>query len=229
MRNRLFTLTDRAQAFAIDAVFPKRCAVCGFRGSWVCHQCLAETRLFDPPWCPRCGIPVSGRCRCSFVPDFIERLRSAGPYDGWLRESVHLVKYQGESSRADHLAALLAPVLVDLGHVDALVAVPLHRHRLRERGFNQAGHIAEALAKIAGIPVWDALSRIRDTPHQVGLSADQRAENIHGAFRFRETPSMKPARVVLVDDVFTTGATLRECAAVLEAAGVSSISALTVC
>jgi ComF family protein len=145
-----------------------------------------------------------------------------------LREAVHLVKYAGESDRASHLAALVEPTIRDL-NVEALTPVPLHPNRLRERGFNQAELIAEALSRSKGVPVWKAIARVRDTPHQVVLGREERARNVVGAFTWREDLPLRPARVTLVDDVFTTGATLGACAAVLRDAGVVHVDAVTVC
>ena len=168
-------------------------------------------------------------CRCYLVPVMIDQLRSAGPYEGWLRQSVHLIKYQGESSRVDHLAEIVLPALQDIDDLGGLIPVPLHKHRIRERGFNQSALLAKALSALSGLELWDGRSRVRDTPHQVGLSATERASNVAGAFKIREMPVGIPKRVVLVDDVFTTGATIEACADVLLRSGVESVSAVTVC
>ena len=169
------------------------------------------------------------RCRCDYVPDSLARLRSAGPYDGWLREAVHRMKYQGESARAAHLAAMLVDHAVAYAEVEAIVPIPIHRARLKERGFNQSALIAEALSKPTGIPVWNALSRVRDTPHQIDLSNDERVVNVRGAFLARGETQIRPARVILLDDVFTSGATMDECARVLLGSGVDRVEGLSVC
>lgn len=229
MRFDLHKVFKNAGEFLIDAAYPKRCAICGFRGEWVCRVCLETPALFKQPWCSRCGVPILHPCRCYLVPVMIDQLRSAGPYDGWLRQSVHLIKYQGESSRVDHLAEIVRPVLQDIDDPGALVPVPLHKQRIRERGFNQSALLAQALSALSGLELWDGLLRVRDTPHQVGLSASERALNVAGAFEIREMPVGIPKRVVLVDDVFTTGATIEACADVLLRRGAESVSAMTVC
>ncbi|CAN5636013.1 ComF family protein [soil metagenome] len=213
----------------IETTFPRRCAGCGWRGTWVCDSCLSELRLYSSHWCDRCGIPVTHLCRCVQVPGSIARVRSAGPYELWLKSAIRLVKYDGESARAAHLATLLLSPLSDLGPVDALVPVPLHRERIRERGFNQAELLATALAMSSGVAVNPMIYRSRNTLHQVGLSAAERAANVAGAFSLRGDLDKSMKRVVLVDDVFTTGATVHECAVTLQKGGVEQVSALTLC
>jgi ComF family protein len=142
---------------------------------------------------------------------------------------VHLIKYQGESSRVEHLAPFALASMQTLRSPGVLVPVPLHRQRIRERGFNQSALLAGAMADLSGIEVRDCLLRVRDTPHQVGLTASERASNVKGAFAVREMPSGMPRTVVLVDDVFTTGATIAACAEVLRHHGASTIAALTIC
>lgn len=212
-----------------EIVFPRRCSGCGLRGVWVCDACLKAMPLFEDPVCDRCGIPLHHFCRCAHVPEAIDKLRSAGPYDGWLREGVHRMKYQGESARAAHLASLLESAVRQFTAAEAIVAVPLHSSRQEERGYNQSELIATHLASATGLPLWPALIRKRDTRHQVDLSRDERAANMHDAFALRGGTSMRPSRVMLIDDVFTTGATTGECARTLRLGGVSTIYALTIC
>jgi competence protein ComFC len=156
-------------------------------------------------------------------------MRSAGPYDGWLKRAIHLTKYHGESARIDDLVELMVPALLTLPSVDALVPVPLHRRRVTERGFDQAALLAEALSKRSGVPLWQGLVRVRDTPHQVGLGAAERAVNLAGAIELRDPGLNGPSYPVLVDDVFTTGATIRECIAAASGMRPRHISALTLC
>ncbi len=190
---------------------------------------MSEIELYSSPWCDRCGIPDGKLCRCVQVAGSITRVRSAGPYELWLKNAIHLVKYDGQSARALHLAHLLLSPLSDLGPVDALVPVPLHKERIRERGFNQAELLAAALASTSGVPVKPLIYRSRNTVHQVGLSAAERAANVANAFSLRGDLDRSMRRVVLVDDVFTTGATVSECAITLQKSGVEQVSALTLC
>lgn len=219
----------QAIAGLVEVVYPRRCAGCGLRGVWVCDACLAAQPLYSGVLCDRCGVPVSVRCRCAYVPSAIDRLRSAGPYDGWLREAVHRMKYQGESARAAHLASLMVDLARSYEPAEAIVSVPIHWNRVKERGFNQSDLIAAEISKLTGVLVWRGLSRIRDTRHQVELTNEERATNVLGAFALRQEMQMRPASVILVDDVFTTGATMGECARVLRESGVGQVHGLSVC
>jgi len=172
-------------------------------------------------------------------------IRAVGPYEGRLRDVVHVFKYEGRRSLAGTLAALIRDQASDvLASADAVVPVPLHGARRRRRGFNQARDLAGGL----GLPVLDALRRSRPTPPQAELTAAARRRNVRGAFALAPAPrwhgvgwrASRHARlarmasavygrvVVLVDDVVTTGATLEACAAVLRAAGAADVRAVTV-
>ena len=228
----------------LAVVFAPRCAACDHlldaptRGP-VCEACWASLRPLAPPLCDRCGdqIPswrttslAGGLCaRCRRKPHLVARCRAFGSYDGQLRLIIHALKYDKRRSLARRLALLMrergADVLAD---ADCLVPVPLHWRRLRVRGFNQAADLAAGL----GLPVARALRRVRPTRPQAELPASRRYHNLRGAF----APARRPGRrravvgkcVVLVDDVFTTGATLDGCARVLKAAGAREVRALTV-
>jgi ComF family protein len=154
-------------------------------------------------------------------------VRSAATDEGWLRAAIRSFKYAGESARAEHLGALLVPLLADLSPFDALVPVPLHSKRERQRGFNQARLLARHAGAGLAIPVADALVRTRWTGQQVGLSADARRANVRGAFAVRPGQVVEGTRFVLIDDVLTTGSTLANCAESLLAAGASWVGAAT--
>jgi ComF family protein len=213
---------------AVETVYPRRCAGCGRRGVWVCHDCDAALRPFARPWCERCGAPpLQIACRC---PDLVAELavvRSAALDDGWLRAAVRSFKYSGETARTGHLAGLLPPLLADLPSFDALVPVPLHPRRERRRGYNQARLIANAVGSQATIRVEEVLIRNRPTDQQVGLDAESRRANVRGAFAVKEGAEVAGRRFVLVDDVLTTGSTLGSCAATLIAGGAAWVGAVT--
>lgn len=218
-----------AAEFAIDLVYPKRCAGCSRRGTWLCSDCGTELHLFTPPWCARCGVPATyTRCTCTSTPETLEQVRSVGPFEGWLRGAVTQFKYHGEWARAAHLGELLATVAADLQPIDTLIPVPLHPARLRHRGFNQSLLLAQKAGAILGVEVQDALIRTRRTDAQVTLGSTQRQANVAGAFAVRRGTVVAGLSIVLIDDVVTTGSTLSACADALREAGASSVRAASI-
>ena len=221
------TLARRIANSVVDTVFPPRCAGCGHRGVWVCDECLPDLRRLVPPLCDRCGEPVGpSLCRCDDIDTRIIRVRSAAEYDGWLRSAIVELKYEGVRARAPHLAGLLLPVAGEM-RPEALIPVPLHATRLAKRGYNQAELMARHLGASAGIPVIDALVRVRSTEQQVNLDAHRRRQNVAGAFSLRPGAPIAGKHVALIDDVMTTGSTISACAAALTESGAASVSVLT--
>ena len=217
-----------AAEFAVDLVYPKRCAGCGRRGTWLCSHCSAGLPLFSPPWCDRCGVPTTySRCRCSSTPKNLEQVRSVGPFDGWLRGGVVQFKYHGEWARAVHLSERMAAAVVHMRQSDALIPVPLHTARLRQRGFNQSLLLAQHIGGLLGIEVKEALIRTRRTDAQVNLGLEQRTVNMAGVFAVQPNFPVAGLSIVLIDDVITTGATLAACAEALISAGATSVNAVT--
>jgi ComF family protein len=175
--------------------------------------------------------PLSGAIceRCwSAIARFAPPATAIGEYDGVLREIIHALKYQGRRSAAPRLSALMAEQGMHvLNGADAVVPVPLHAKRERERGFNQADDLARGL----GLPVIPLLRRVRSTKPQVDLPAKARRLNVEGAFEVIDLSGRPEGRrlqvLVIVDDVMTTGATLEACACVLREAGAREVRALT--
>jgi ComF family protein len=162
--------------------------------------------------------------RCRRRPSALVRCRAIGPYEGSLRAIVQAMKYQGCRSLSRGLGVRLQASAADvLETADVVVPVPLHRARQRSRGFNQASDLARQL----NAPVVAALTRVRATPSQTDLPAARRHANVRGAFALRRRHDVRGLRVVVVDDVSTTGATLEACARVLIDAGAASVSAVT--
>lgn len=215
-------------SFALDTIYPRTCAGCGKQGTWLCSNCDRAVPRFAQPWCSRCGVPVAlGRCRCATTPESLAVTRSLGPFDGWLREAIHQVKYQGEWGRAAMLGDELARALADELRCDVIVPVPLHPARLKQRGFNQAQLIAARLERHLDTPVEPLLVRARRTGAQVHLDASKRMSNVAGAFQVDREGVVDGRSVLLVDDVVTTGATLGSCAAALITSGATAVSAAT--
>lgn len=214
--------------FAVEMIYPKRCAGCGRRGTWLCSLCDAALGRFNPPLCDRCGVPVAlDRCHCALMPEHLSRVRSVGPFAGWLRGAIVNFKYHGEWGRAPDLARSLATVAQDLAPFDACVPVPLHPSRLKQRGFNQSALLAEETAAVLQVDALDPLVRRKRTMPQVSLGAAQRRANVVDAFAVRSARDLAGLRIVLIDDVITTGSTLAACAHVLGDAGVASVAVAT--
>ena len=212
-------LARRAADAIVTVAFAPACAAC---------DRVLDMPL-DGPDCAACWSGVQPLMHADTAPvDSIDAWRAAGEYDGSLRDIIHAFKYDGRRSLADPLATLMRASGSDLLHsADLLVPVPLHPWRRLRRGFNQADDLAERLH----LPVCRALWRTRATVPQTELDPVQRRRNVRGAFRLSPVvpgARLAGARVVLVDDVRTTGATLAACARVLKDAGVREVSALTV-
>lgn len=210
------TLTDKV----LGLLFPDRCAGCGRTGSLLCERCCASLRPY-----PAQRYALSSRK--AGQSSLLDQIAIGFVFEGALREAVHTLKYNRVRRMAGPLSELLAQHLRD--HplpADALVPVPLHARRLSERGFNQSELLAQHLAARTGVPcMHNGLLRSRDTPHQVGLDAQQRRENVRAAFVWQSS-TPPPQRVLLIDDVLTTGATLEACAETLRRAGAREVGAL---
>jgi ComF family protein len=231
----LSTLAKTSFNSLVCAFLAPGCAVCDAIldnpiDGCVCRNCWASIRPITPPVCNTCGAPLARTlpicATCRGRESIIHRARAVGEYEGALREIIHALKYNGRHSLARPLAALMRERGMDiLGTADGVVPVPLHWRRTYHRGFNQA----RMLARHLGIPVIDALVRRHHTRPQVELAADRRHSNVVNAFAVRRFYSsrIEGKRLVIVDDVSTTGATLDACAKVLAEGRAAEISALT--
>lgn len=221
------------------ALFPTACVACGSLVSAhdppLCQKCWGRLPLIAGPVC-RCGSPLPGadgedcgRCRRGRSP--ILEGASLGAYAGPLRDCVVALKYGGRHKTATRLSLRLLRserCRRILNASDVILGVPLHPDRESRRGFNQADLLARALARSCGLPVSRGLARTRNTRSQTALSAGDRRRNVRAAFAVRPGFALEGAAVTLVDDVTTTGATLRECAAVLLAGGAREVRSITV-
>lgn len=203
----------------------------------LCCECQKRLRPFKPPHCAFCGAPVKvervSLCpECPKAPLAFERIRAAVDYaDERVRNIIHAFKFEYRSSLAAPLSEAMAQTFADgysSDEFDAVVAIPLHRRRLREREFNQSALLAAPLAEIAGLPLRDdLLIRKRASKPQSRLPQSKREKNVHGVFHAPKPDLARGQRILLVDDIFTTGGTVNEAARVLREAGARSVCVIT--
>jgi ComF family protein len=236
------TLPDRFRQISravVDAVLPPRCLACGeivSEPDSLCARCWRAITFFAPPWCAVCGLPFphpqgeDAVCaECARETRSWDRARAVLRYD---KNSRHLVLALKHGDRT-HLVGAFGRWMHRVGAevlsgADLLVPVPLHWTRLLQRRYNQAALLAQAISSAGGPPVAvDWLVRRRRTPPQGRLGSAARSRNVRAAFATQPGRSLAGKRVVIVDDVMTSGATLEECARVLRRAGATSIGALT--
>ena len=236
--------------FLIDALYPRRCRSCGQPTNYdnvaevggrstgfFCAECASDVSPIKSPFCTVCGMPFpdgSGPghpCSdCLSHRSYYHSARSAAVYKGTLKDAVHLYKYRGIQAMHQFLGPLVADAAREFfSDADVAAAVPLHRRRLAKRGFNQSLFLAKYAAEALSIRLSvDGLVRVRYTRPQVDLDPAEREENVKGAFAVERPEEFKEKRVLLLDDVYTTGATVRECAKVLQKAGAEKVYVLTV-
>ncbi len=226
-----------------DLIFPPRCMTCGVvlkeHGALpFCPQCTAGIHFIRSPLCSLCGIPfpdteggdhLCGECLVTRRPYAVAR--AVGLYDETFLKAIHLFKYRGRIGIGKVLGKMMADFaggIWDMNVFSVIIPVPLHRKRLRERGFNQAVILARQIAKHFALPLdFMTLKRAVSTAPQVGLGREDRSVNVRGAFAVRKPERVAGKTVLLVDDVSTTGSTLTECARTLLKAGADSVAVLT--
>jgi ComF family protein len=231
---------------ALALVYPQACAVCGASvearsGGVACAACWKGTRVFSEEdlICWKCGLLAPGavpeherervRCRRCDAEHFAAA-RACGAYDAALRASVLNLKHE------PHIASRLARLLFETQRREPLVSatrvvpVPLHAERLRERGFNQAAVVAHTVARLARLPMdeWSLVRKVHTARHRAGMDARARRESVEAAFEVSRPRLVEGERILLVDDVFTTGATVSACAKALKDAGALDVFVLTI-
>lgn len=226
----------------VSLFYPAFCAVCREAidpGETLCASCNEKAPRIRPPYCAKCSQPfageITGSFTCANCADrklHFQAAVSAYRSRGVVREVIHGFKYNRQIYLRHLLGRWLAESLADPRlagrRFDLIVPVPLHAARRRERGFNQAELLAAALHRSSGLPMKNVLQRTRYTTTQTQFDRSERMENLRGAFRLRRRDNVQDLRVLLVDDVLTTGSTLSECASVLRKAGAVSVHAATV-
>ena len=219
---------------AADLLYPRNCQFCAqplaeHEHGVICAACLATVKWIEPPCCSRCALPfvgaVTGKFQCGYCKDLdlhFSHAVAACLARGIVLDSIHHFKYNHRPYFGQHLADWIVTAgreHMDWSGLEAIVPVPLHPRKKREREFNQAEYLADAVGTAFEKPVWKRrLRRVRDTKTQTRLNREERMDNLHDAFAAPDGGALKGCRVVLVDDVFTTGATLDACAKVLRVA-----------
>ena len=246
-RDHPTTILRRALDGVLNLFYPDSCFICTapvsrFQDRGICNSCwqnALELRMVGPS-CPSCGLPfpamdegsahLCGKCILCLPP--YSGARAFGAYSSELSRIIQALKFGGRRNLAGLLAPLLASTLVESWPergIDLIVPVPLHAKRRRERGYNQAALLSRPLAHLVGIPCCErALARVRSTSPQVGLSDVERARNLHHAFRCMCPALVEGMRVLLVDDVMTTGSTVASASEALIEGGALRVSVLTV-
>jgi ComF family protein len=223
---------------AVSLLYPATCTICGKNvrvGEYLCDGCEAKIVRIVSPFCGTCSEPFEGSidtaftcANCAHRTIHFDAAVAAYRGRGIVRDVIHEFKY----NRQIHLRHLVAGAALDDERLrdyqfDVIVPVPLHPARQRERGFNQASLLAKLLSAHTSIPCKPLLKRIRYSTTQTALDRSERMENLHNAFRLRKNVDVRGLRVLLIDDVLTTGSTLSECARVLKRADAKSVHAAT--
>ena len=213
---------------ALNLLLPQFCVGCGKEGAFLCDSCLQSLPRLEPPVCPRCGRPQSNGELCRNCQDWqadIDGIRAPFCFDGAIRSAVHQLKYRNLRAIAPALAQLMSEYLAS-NHLDGdvLIPVPLHDKRLRERGYNQSALLAKELGTLMNLPV-DETSLVRDKfvlPQARTTSVEERRANVIGVFACRGD-GVRGKKVLLIDDVATSGSTMNACASVLKSAGAIAV------
>lgn len=210
----------------LDLVFPPTCVGCGRVGRWICEACWGRVPWDADGSCQLCGRPwLSSSCaHCGRVPTSLDATIAVARFDGVAREAVHALKYHGHHAISSLLGRLMAAAMPAL-EISVVTPVPLHRSRRRQRGYDQAALLARHVARALDVPL-DAglLTRTRATQDQVGLDGEARRLNLDGAFTAESRVAGED--VLLIDDVFTTGATMETAAACLREMGARRVVGL---
>jgi len=231
--------TQRRVEWVLDVLFPPRCLKCGgsvARSGALCSACWSGITFIAPPFCATCGLPfdydagpdaLCGPCSAEAPP--FDRARAVFVYDDDSRDLVLTFKHADRTQAAPAFAEWLARAGDDLlAEAELIAPVPLHRRRLFARRYNQSGLLARNLARQApGRFAPDLLVRRRATPYQRRMNAAARRRNVRGAFTVRLPAAVEGRRVLLIDDVYTTGATVAECTRTLTRAGAKAVDVLT--
>ncbi|MCX6005566.1 MAG: ComF family protein [Chloroflexi bacterium] len=214
-----------------DFFFPRQCIGCGKAGDFICDQCSKKLPRLLPPICQKCGKPESSSIYCPACwkkQGGIDSIRSVFIFNGMIRTAIHELKYYNLKAIAACLAKYMADYINENKISGSIVVpVPLHSRRLRERGYNQSGLLADEFARLVDLPVLNCLLRIKDSqPQARTTNVNMRRENVKDAFSCLNK-GIVDQQVILIDDVCTSGATLEACADKLKKAGAKHVLGFT--
>lgn len=221
--------------FVLDLLFPKFCISCGKEGSYLCQDCFSLIDILERQYCPFCPQPkvvLDGKT-CNFCKKSksLNGLYCAASYNNFIvKKLINQFKYEPYIKELSKpLSSLIVVHLINLDKVEnfqdyILVPIPLHKKKLKKRGFNQAGEIAKEFSENLKIPVFnDALIKTKQTSAQVELKKEEREENIKGVFLCQKPELVMGKKILLIDDIFTTGSTMEQCARLLQEAGAKEV------
>jgi len=226
-----------------DIIFPPRCLICGTplmenENYSFCPGCRSRINCVRSPQCTRCGLPFQSTededhlCEeCILSKPFFSTARALGKYEGTLLEAIHLFKYKGKITIGKTLGKLMAQAeynSLNIRDYTLIIPIPLHRKKLAERGFNQSLILAREIAVRFSIPLdFTTLKRNVYTKSQTSLKKNERKSNVKGAFEVKTPGKIKGEKILLIDDVFTTGSTARECSRMLIRHKADEVAVLT--
>lgn len=227
-------LYPRIYSSFLDLIFPGKCLACGEPSPFLphrpfCAECWGKIAPYSGPACEICGEPFTSEhgincSNCLKDPPHFTKAYSFGLYGGILEEAIKTFKFGKQKTLAHPLSEILCSIK-DLPEVDAVLAVPLTKKALLERGFNQSLLLAKEFSRLKRIPLFPhVLTKIKDTNPQAMMNRKERIKNLRGAF---SAQGVQGKRIMLVDDVMTTGATMRECSRALIKAGASQVFTIT--
>ena len=238
---------------AVDFLIPRACPICDSPHSFgeenvICSDCEDSLERTQPPWCPSCGKPFRSPEALKFSPQHIceecqnyppsfDSARALGPFAGLFRELIHLMKYQGHTKIAVEMGTWLGQLAEREINADSfpsqdellITFVPINRERWKRRGYDQSQVLAISAAKYLELNCVKTLVRKKPSSSQTTLSAHYRKKNLKGVFAVKSPQTVLEKRILLIDDVLTTGSTASACARELKRSGAASVDVLTVC
>ncbi len=232
--NKIRATAEHIYNSLMGFVYPPQCVICDLLHEgdrfFLCDRCAFSLDFYSDPYCFKCKNPMdvcSDKCPACGGSRLISKVWACSSYDDFFRPLIHSFKYQGIIPAGRFLSRNLADLMADRlqeKKIDMIIPVPLHPLRECKRGFNQSVYIAEELQNELHIPIdLDVLIRVRRTKDQTGLNREQRKKNMRGAFRINPKADLEKKRIILVDDVTTSGATASEAARILKEAGAREI------